>query len=130
MRQHHLSSLPSSFERDVFVHSERHGERGSLGGESPHSSPPPVHHGVVQRQHGRLKSPQSGDRVRMNPSPGGSRSAGPQVASDDRSLCNLPDSEVSRFTSLQPQIRGRQGRMPFSSLGTISKPTPFLRSPS
>ena len=68
--------------RDVFVHSELHGQGGSpLGGESPHSSPPPVHHGVVQRHRGRLKSPQSGDRVRMDLSPGGSRSAGPQVAS-------------------------------------------------
>ena len=78
LRQHHHSSLSSSFRRDVFVHSELHGQRGSrLGGESPHSSPPPVHHGVVQRHRGRLKSPQSGDRVGMDPSPGGSRSAGP-----------------------------------------------------
>ena len=46
LRQHHHSSLSSSFRRDVFVHSELHGQRGSpLGGESPHSSPPPVHHG-------------------------------------------------------------------------------------
>ena len=42
-----------------------------------------------------LKSPQSGDRVRMDPSPGGSRSAGPQMASGDRSVCNLPDREAS-----------------------------------
>ena len=42
-----------------------------------------------------LESPQSGDRVRMDPSPGGSRSAGPQMASSNRSLCNLPDSKAS-----------------------------------
>ena len=42
-----------------------------------------------------LKSPQSVDRVGMDPSPGGSRSAGPQMASGDRSVCNLPDREAS-----------------------------------
>ena len=31
----------------------------------------------------------------MDPSPGGSRSAGPQMASSNRSLCNLPDSKAS-----------------------------------
>ena len=31
----------------------------------------------------------------MDPSPGGSRSAGPQMASGDRSVCNLPDREAS-----------------------------------
>ena len=41
-----------------------------------------------------LKSPQSGDRVGMDPSSGGSRSAGPQMASSDRSVCNLPDREA------------------------------------
>ena len=43
---------------------------------------------------GRSKSPQSGDRVGMDPSSGGSRSAGPQMASSDRSVCNLPDREA------------------------------------
>ena len=86
LRQHHHSSLSLSVGRDVFVRSELHGLGGSpLGGESSHSSSSPVHHGVVQRHRGRLKSPQSGDRVRVDPSPGGSRSAGPQMASDDRS---------------------------------------------
>ena len=42
-----------------------------------------------------LKSPQSGDRVGMDPSSGGSRSPGPQMASGDRSVCNLPDREAS-----------------------------------
>ena len=41
-----------------------------------------------------LKSPQSGDRVGMDPSSGGSRSAGSQMASSDRSVCNLPDREA------------------------------------
>ena len=41
-----------------------------------------------------LKSPQSGDRVGMDPSSGGSGSAGPQMASSNRSVCNLPDSEA------------------------------------
>ena len=84
LRQHHHSSLSSSVGRDVFVHPELHGQGGSpLGRESSHSSPSPVHHGVVQRHGRRPKSPQSGDRVRMDPSPGGSRSADPQVASYD-----------------------------------------------
>ena len=96
LRQHHHSSLSSSVGRDVFVRSELHGQGGSpLGGDSSHSSSSPVHHGVVQRHRGRLKSPQSGDRVRVDPSPGGSRSAGPQMACDDRSLRNLLDSEAS-----------------------------------
>ena len=100
LRQHHHSSLSSSVGRDVFVRSELHGQGGSpLGGESSHSSSSPVHHGVVQRHRRRLKSPQSGDRVRVDPSPGGSRSAGPQVASDDRSVSNLLDSEASSYFS-------------------------------
>ena len=47
--------------------------------------------------------PQSGDRVGMDPSPGGSGSAGPQMASGNRSVCNLPDSEASSvfLTSLR-----------------------------
>ena len=45
LRQHHHSSLPSSFGRDVFFHSERHSKGDSpLGGELPHSSSAPVHH--------------------------------------------------------------------------------------
>ena len=96
LRHHHHSSLPSSFGRDVLCHSERHSKGDSpLGRESPHSSSAPVHHGVIQCHRGRSESPQSGDRVRMDPSPGGSRSAGPQMASSNRSLCNLPDSEAS-----------------------------------
>ena len=96
LRQHHHSSLPSSFGRDVLCHSKRHSTGDSpLGGESPHSSSSPVHHGVIQCHRGCSESPQSGDRVRMDPSPGSSRSAGPQMASSNRSLCNLPDSKAS-----------------------------------
>ena len=96
LRQHHHSSLSSSFGRNVLFHSEHHSKGGSpLGGESPCPSSAPVHHGVVQCHRGRSKSPQSGDRVGMDPSPGGSRSAGPQMASNDRSVCNLPDREAS-----------------------------------
>ena len=96
LRQHHHSSLSSSFGRDVLFHSERHSKGGSpLGGEPPRPSSAPVHHGVVQCHRGRSKSPQSGDRVGMDPSPGGSGSAGPQMASGDRSVCNLPDREAS-----------------------------------
>ena len=36
-----------------------------------------------------------GDRVRLDPSPGGSRSTGPQMASGDPSFCALPDREAS-----------------------------------
>ena len=90
------SSLPSSFGRDVLFHSERHSKGGSpLGGESSHSSSTPVHHGVIQCHRGRSESPQSGDRVGMDPSPGGSRSTGPQMASSDRPVCNLSDSKAS-----------------------------------
>ena len=96
LRQHHHSSLSSSFGRDVLFHSERHSKGGSpLGGEASRPPSAPVHHGVVQCHRGCSKSPQSGDRVGMNPSPGGSRSAGPQMASSDRSICNLPDREAS-----------------------------------
>ena len=109
LRQHHHSSLSSSVGRDVFVRFELHGQGGSpLGGDSSHLSSSPVHHGVVQRHRGRLKSPQSGDRVRVDPSPGGSRSAGPQVACDDRSLRNLLDSEASSL--LLSSLRSAGGR--------------------
>ena len=112
LRQHHHSSLSSSVGRDVFVHPELHGQRGSsLGGEPTHSSPSPVHHGVVQRHRRRPESPESGDRVRVDPSPGGSGSAGPQVASCDRSFCDRLDSEASGLllSSLGP-TGSRDGR--------------------
>ena len=111
LRQHHHSSLSSSVGRDFFVRSELHGQGGSpLGGESLHSSSSPVHHGVVQRHRGRLNSPQSGDRVRVDPSPGGSRSAGPQVASDDRSVRNLLYGEASSLLlSSHRSTGGRDG---------------------
>ena len=95
LRHHHHGSLSSSFGRNVLFHSERHSKGGTpLGGESPCPSSAPVHHGVVQCHRGRSKSPQSGDRVGMDPSSGGSRSAGSQMASIDRSVCNLPDREA------------------------------------
>ena len=72
---------------------------------------PPVHHGVVQRHRRRPESPESGDRVRVDPSPGGSGSAGPQVANCDRSFCDRLDSEASGvlFASLGP-TGSRDGR--------------------
>ena len=121
LRQHHHSSLSSSVGRDFFVHPELHGKRGSsLGGEPTHSSPSPVHHGVVQRHRRRPESPESGDRVRMDPSPGGSGSAGPQVASCDRSFCDRLDSEASGLllSSLGP-TGSRDGR-PSPTLGRPS----------
>ena len=66
-----------------------------LGGEASRPPSAPVHHGVVQCHRGRSESPQSGDRVGMDPSPGGSRTASPQMASSDRSICNLSDREAS-----------------------------------
>ena len=127
LRQHHHSSLSSSVGRDVFVRSELHGQGGSpLGGDSSHSSSSPVHHGVVQRHRGRLKSPQSGDRVRVDPSPGGSRSAGPQVASDDRSLRNLLDSEASSL--LLSSLRSAGGRDGCSSPALGRSPSLHLSS--
>ena len=100
LRQHHHGSLSSSFGRNVLFYSERHSKGGTpLGGESPCPSSAPVHHGVVQCHRGRSKSPQSGDRVGMDSSSGGSRSAGPQIASSDRSVCNLPDSEAPVYFS-------------------------------
>ena len=104
LRQHHHSSLPSSFGRDVLCHSKRHSTGDSpLGGESPHSSSAPVHHGVIQCHRGRSESPQSGDRVRVDPSPGSNRSAGPQMASSDRSLRDFTDGKSSSvlFASLR-----------------------------
>ena len=98
------NTTTSSFGRNVLFHSERHSKGSTpLGGESPCPSSAPVHHGVVQCHSGRSKSPQSGDRVGMDPSSGGSRSPGPQMASGDRSVCNLPDREASSvfLTGLQ-----------------------------
>ena len=118
LRQHHHSSLPSSFGRDVLFHSERHSKGDSpLGGESPHSSSSPVHHGVIQCHRGRSESPQSGDRVRMDPSPGGSRSAGPQMASSNRSLCNLPDSKASSVLLSSLRSAGGGDGCPSPTLG-------------
>ena len=110
LRQHHRSRLSSSFRRDVLLHSERHGEGDTpLGRESPCPSPASIHHGLVQCHSGRSESPQSGDRVRMDPSSGGGRSPGPQMAGGDQSVCDLPDREASsvfltglRFAILQP----------------------------
>ena len=69
LRQHHHGSLSPSVGRDLFVRPKLHGKRGSsLGGEPTHSSPSPVHHGVVQRHRRRAESPQSGDRFGMDPS--------------------------------------------------------------
>ena len=96
LRQHHHSRLSSPFRRDVLLHSERHGEGDTpLGRESPCLPPASIHHGLVQCHSGRSESSQSGDRVRMDPSSGGGRSPGPQMAGDDRSVCDLPDREVS-----------------------------------
>ena len=96
LRQHHHSRLSSSFRRDVLLHSERHGEGDTpLGGGSPCPSPASVYHGLVQCHSGRSESPQSGDWVRMDLSPGGRRSPGPQMAGGDRSVCDLPDREAS-----------------------------------
>ena len=94
--EHHHSRLSSSFRRDVLLHSERHGEGGtSMGRESQCPSPASIHHGLIQRHSGRSESPQSGDRVRMDPSSGGGRSPGPQMAGGDRSVCDLTDREAS-----------------------------------
>ena len=118
LRQHHHSSLSSSVGRDVFVSSQLHGQGGSpLGGESSHSSSSPVHHGVIQRHRGRLKSSQSGDRVRVDPSPRDSRSAGPQVASDDRSVRNLLDSEASSLLLSSLRSTGGRDGCPSPALG-------------
>ena len=42
-----------------------------------------------------LSGPPFGDRVGLDPSPGGSRSTGPLMASGDPSFYALPDREVS-----------------------------------
>ena len=98
LRQHHHSHLSSSFGRNVLFHSERHSKGDTpLGGESPCPSPAAIHHGLVQCHSGRSQSPQSSDWVGMDPSSGGSRSTGPQMASGDRSVCNLPDREAYAF---------------------------------
>ena len=49
-----------------------------------------------------------GDRVGLDPSPGGSRSTGPQMASGDTSFCDLPDREASSVLLLasDSQIAG------------------------
>ena len=104
LRQHHHSRLSSPFRRDVLLHSEHHGEGDTpLGRESPCPPPASIHHGLFQCHSGRSESPQSGDRVRMDPSSGGGRSPGPQMAGGDQSVCDLPDREASSvfFTGLR-----------------------------
>ena len=96
LRQHHHSRLSSSFGWNLLFHSERHSKGDNpLGGESPCPSPAAIHHGLVQCHSGRSQSPELGDRVGMDPSSGGCRSTGPQMASGDRSVCDLPDCEAS-----------------------------------
>ena len=46
-----------------------------------------------------------GDRVGLDPSPGGSRSTGPQMASGDPSFCDLPDREASSVFSPASDLR-------------------------
>ena len=100
LQQHHHSRLSSSFRRDVLLHSERHGEGDTpLGRESPCPSPASIHHGLVQCHSRRSESPQSGDRVRMDPSSGGGRSSGPQMAGGDRSVCNLLTARLPVYFS-------------------------------
>ena len=53
----------------------------------------------------------------MDPSPGGSRSAGPQVASDDRSLRNLLDSEASSLLLSSLRSTGGRDGCPSPALG-------------
>ena len=118
LRQHHHSSLPSSFGRDVLCHSKRHSTGDSpLGGESPHSSSAPVHHGVIQCHRGHSESPQSGDRVRVDPSPGSSRSAGPQMASSDRSLRDFTDGKASSVLLASLRSAGSGDGCPSPVLG-------------
>ena len=118
LRQHHHSRLSSSFGRNVLFHSERHSKGGApLGGESPCPSPAAIHHGFVQCHSGRSKSPQSGDRVGMDPSSGGSRSPGPQMASGDRSVCNLPDREASSVFLTGLRFAGSGNGCSSSALG-------------
>ena len=112
LRQHHHSRLSLSFRRDVLLHSERHGEGDtSMGREPPCPSPASIHHGLVQRHSGHSESPQSGDRVRVDPSSGGGRSSGPQMAGSDRSVCDLTDREASSvFLTGLRFAGGRDGR--------------------
>ena len=46
-----------------------------------------------------------GDRVGLDPSPGGSRSTGPQMASGDPSFCALPDREATSVLLLASDSR-------------------------
>ena len=91
-----------------------------LWAESRRIRSSPVHHGVVQRHRRRPKSPKSGDRVRMDPSPGGSRAAGPQVDSYDRSLRNLLDSEASSLLLSSLRSTGGRDGCPSPALGRSS----------
>ena len=118
LRQHHHSRLSSSFRRDVLLHSERHGEGDtSIGREPPCPSPASIHHGLVQRHSGHSESPQSGDRVRVDPSSGGGRSPGPQMASGDRSVCDLTDREASSVFLTGLRFAGGGDRRSSPALG-------------
>ena len=53
----------------------------------------------------------------MDPSPGGSRSASPQMASSNRSLCNLPDSKASSVILSSLRSAGGGDGCPSPTLG-------------
>ena len=62
----------------------------------------PVHHGVSECGGGLSESPGSGDRVRVDPSPGGSRRVGEKVDCDGRFVCHFPQLPSSGIL-LSPQ---------------------------
>ena len=67
-----------------------------------------------------------GDRVGLDPSPGDSRSTGPQMASGDPSFCNLPDREASSVLLPASDLR-IAGTDALLQPWDISKFMPFLR---
>ena len=62
----------------------------------------PVHHGISECGGGLSESPGTGDRVRVDPSPGGSERVGEEVAFGDRSVCHFPQLPSSGIL-LSPQ---------------------------
>ena len=57
------------------------------------------------------------NQVGMDPSSGGSRSAGPQMASSDRSVCNLPDREAPSVFLTGLRSAGSGNGCPSPALG-------------
>ena len=99
--QHHSSSLCSQPGRNFVIQLEQGSSAASLvGRDSSSVSSASICHGVSERLGGLLESEKSGHWFGMDADPGGIRRSVTEVASNDRSVCDLPQlSSFSLFFS-------------------------------